>query len=112
MTAVFTATVLQFVISLYILPAYPETASVVTIINGVLGLAVPTAILLGLIWGDLYAARSVGRIAVDAGGKLLTPAAAEAMIADALGDLTLTLDSGLPSAPATSTWWRATRASA
>ena len=90
-TAVFTATVAWFVISLYVLPAYPETASVVTIVNGVLGLAIPTAILLGLVWGDLYAARSVGRIAVGAGGKMLTPAAAEAMIADALRDSTLTL---------------------
>ena len=90
-TAVFTATVAWFVISLYVLPAYPETASVVTIVNGVLGLAIPMAILLGLVWGDLYAARSVGRIVVGAGGKMLTPAAAEAMIADALGDSTLTL---------------------
>ena len=90
-TAVFTATVAWFVISLYVLPAYPETASVVTIVNGVLGLAIPMAILLGLVWEDLYAARSVGRIAVGAGGKMLTPAAAEAMIADALGDSTLTL---------------------
>ena len=89
--AVFTATVAWFVISLYVLPAYPETASVVTIVNGVLGLAIPMAILLGLVWGDLYAARSVGRIVLGAGEKMLTPAAAEAMIGDALGDSTLTL---------------------
>ena len=74
-TAVFTATVAWFVISLYVLPAYPETASVVTIVNGVLGLAIPMAILLGLVWEDLYAARSVGQIAVRAGGKPLTAAA-------------------------------------
>src|SRR3954452_5605502 len=90
-TAVFTATVAWFVISLYVLPAYPETASVVTIVNGLLGLAIPMAILLGLVWEDLYAARSVGQIAVRAHGKPLTPAAAEAMIADALGDPNLTL---------------------
>ena len=87
-TAVFTATVAWFVISLYVLPAYPETASVVTIVNGVLGLAIPMAILLGLVWGDLYAARSVGRIAVRAGGKPLTAAAVQAMIGEALGDST------------------------
>ena len=90
-TAVFTATVAWFVISLYVLPAYPETASVVTIVNGVLGLAIPMAILLGLVWGDLYAARSVGRIVLGAGGKVLTPVAVEAIIADAIGDPTLTL---------------------
>src|SRR3954447_16799132 len=66
-TAVFTATVAWFVVSLYVLPAYPETASVVTIVNGVLGLAIPMAILVGLVWGDLYAANSVGQIAVRAG---------------------------------------------
>ena len=78
-TAVFTATVAWFVISLYVLPAYPEAASVVTIVNGVLGLAIPMAILLGLVWGDLYAARSVGRIVLGAGGKALTPVAVEAI---------------------------------
>jgi signal transduction histidine kinase len=90
-TAVFTATVAWFVVSLYVLPAFPETASLVTIVNGVLGLAIPMAILLGLVWGDVYAARSVGQIVLSTGGRTLTPAAAEAMIAAALGDSTLTL---------------------
>ncbi len=90
-TAVFTATVAWFVISLYVLPAYPETASVVTIVNGVLGLAIPTAILLGLVWGDLYAARSVGQIAVRAGGKPLTAAGVQTVIGEALGDSTTAL---------------------
>ena len=90
-TAVFTATVAWFVISLYVLPAYPETASVVTIVNGVLGLAVPMAILLGLVWEDLYAARSVGQIAVRAGGKPLTAAGVQTVIGEALGDSTTAL---------------------
>ena len=118
-TAVFIATVAWFVISLYVLPAYPETASVVTIGNGVLGLAIPMAILLGLVWGDLYAARSVGRIVLGAGGKLLTPVAVETIIADAIGDPTLTLglcgrrSATAMSAPAAPRWsfrvtlWRA-----
>ena len=46
----------------------------VTIVNGVLGLAIPMAILLGLVWGDLYAARSVGRIVLGAREKMLTSA--------------------------------------
>src|SRR3954454_11941287 len=95
-TAVFTATVAWFVISLYVLPTYPETASVVTIVNGVLGVAIPIAILLGLVSGDLYAARSGGGIVWDAGGKVLAPVAVEAMIADAIGDPTLTLGLWVP----------------
>ena len=90
-TAVFTASVLQFVISLYVLPAYPETASAVTIVNGLLGLAVPMAILLGLVWEDLHAARSVGQIAVRAGGKPLTAAGVQTVIGEALGDSTTAL---------------------
>src|SRR4051795_7586641 len=90
-TAVFTATVAWFVISLYLLPAYPGTASLVTIVNGVLGLAIPMAILLGLFWGDLSAARSVGQIAVRAGGKPLTAAGVQTVIGEALGDSTTTL---------------------
>ena len=64
--AVFTATVAWFVISLYLLPAYPETASAVTIVNGVLGLAIPMAILLGQVSWDRFAAISLGQIAVRA----------------------------------------------
>ncbi len=90
-TAVFTATVAWFVISLYVLPAYPETASVVTIVNGVLGLAIPIAILLGLVWQDLAASRSVGQIAVRAGGKPLTAAGVQTVIGEALGDPSTTL---------------------
>ena len=84
--AVFTATVAWFVISLYVLPAYPGTASAVRIGDGVLGVAVPMAILLGLVWGDLFAAMSLGQIAVRANGKPLTPAGVQGVIGDALGD--------------------------
>ena len=89
--AVFTATVAWFVISLYVLPAYPGTASAVRIVDGVLGLAVPMAILLGLVWEDLFAAISLGQIAVRAGGRPLTPAAVQNMIGDALGDPSMIL---------------------
>ena len=71
--AVFTATVAWFVISLYVLPAYPATASAVRIVDGALGVAVPLAILLGQLRGDLFAARSLGQIAVRASGKPMTP---------------------------------------
>jgi signal transduction histidine kinase len=90
-TAVFSATVAWFVISLYVLPAYPETASVVTIVNGLLGLAIPMAILLGLVGADLAASRSVGQIAVRARGKPLTAAGVQTMIGEALGDSATTL---------------------
>ena len=89
--AVFTATVAWFVISLYVLPAYPGTASAARIGDGVLGLAVPMAILVGLVWEDLFAAISLGQIAVRAGGRPLTPAAVQNVIGDALGDSSLIL---------------------
>ena len=63
----------------------------VTIVNGVIGLAVPMAILLGLVWEDLYSARSVGQIAVRAGGKPLTAAGVQTVIGEALGDSTTAL---------------------
>jgi signal transduction histidine kinase len=63
----------------------------VRIVDGVLGVAVPMAILLGLVWGDLSAARSVGQIAVRASGKPLTAAGVQRMIGEALGDSTATL---------------------
>ena len=89
--AVFTATVAWFVISLYLLPAYPGTASAVTIVNGVLGLAIPLAILLGQVSWDRFAAISLGQIAVRARDGPLTPAAVQELLADALGDSTVTL---------------------
>jgi signal transduction histidine kinase len=89
--AVFTATVAWFVISLYVLPAYPGTASAVRIVDGLLGVAVPMAILLGLLWGNLFAAISLGQIAVRARGRPLTPAAVQNVIADALGDSSMIL---------------------
>ena len=89
--AIFTATVGWFVISLYVVPAYPGTASAVVIVDGVLGVAIPMAILLGLVWGDLFAAMSLSQIAVRARGTPLTPAAVQKLIGDALGDSTLVL---------------------
>ena len=89
--AVFTATVAWFVISLYLLPAYPGTASAVTIVNGVLGLAIPLAILLGQVSWDRFAAISLGQIAVRARDGPLTPSAVQEVLADALGDSTVTL---------------------
>jgi signal transduction histidine kinase len=89
--AVFAATVAWFVISLYLLPAYPGTASAVRIVDGALGVAIPMAILLGLVWGDLFAAMSLGQIAMRASGKPLDPLAVQKVIGDALGDSTLAL---------------------
>jgi signal transduction histidine kinase len=89
--AVFTATVAWFVVSLYLLPAYPGTASAVTIVNGVLGLAIPVAILLGQVAGDRFAAISLGQIAVRAHEGPLTPSAVQEVLGDALGDPTVTL---------------------
>ena len=45
-----------------------------TVVNGVLGLAGPLAILLGQVWEDLFAAISLGQIAVRAGEPLTASA--------------------------------------
>jgi signal transduction histidine kinase len=89
--AVFTATVANFVISLYLVPAYPGTASAMTIVGGVLGLAVPLAILLGQVYWDRFAAVSLGQIAVRGRDGPLTPSGVQEVLADALGDSTVTL---------------------
>jgi signal transduction histidine kinase len=89
--AVFTATVGWFVISLYLVPAYPGTEAAVRVVDGVLGLAVPMAILVGLVAGDRLAAISLGQIAVRARDRALTPSAVQEVLADALGDPTVTL---------------------
>jgi len=89
--AVFAAIVVWFVISLYVLPAYPGTRAAVTVVNGVLGLAGPLAMLLGQVWGDRFAAISLGQIAVRARDRPLTPSAVQDVLADALGDSTVTL---------------------
>ena len=85
------ATVVEFVVSLFLPAAFPGTRDALRIINGALAVAVPVAILAGQVRGDLSAAVNLGRIVLGAGGKVLTPAAAETMIGDALGDSTLTL---------------------
>jgi len=89
--AVFAATVAWFVISLFVLPAYPGTASAVRIVDGALGVAVPIAILLGQVWGDLFAAISLSQIAVRASGGSMTPEGVQQMLGDALDDSSLTL---------------------
>ena len=61
------------------------------IVNGALGLAIPMAILLGQVSGDLFAAKSLGQIAVRARDRPLTPSAVQQLLGDALGDSTVTL---------------------
>ena len=91
LAVVVVATVVEFVVSLFVPSAFPGTRDALRIINGVLALAVPVAIVAGQVRGDLFAAVSLGRIVLGAGGKGLTPRAVETMIGDAVGDSTLTL---------------------
>ena len=91
LAVVFIASIAQFVIALFISPAYPGATDALRIVDGVVTLAVPGAILVGQIRGNFFAAMSVGKIAVRAGGKPLTPLALQKVIGDALGDSTLAL---------------------
>lgn len=91
LTVVFLLMLTQFVIALFVTAAYPETRGTFKVINGGLSLMIPAAILVGQIRGNVFAAVSLGQIAVRAGGRSMTPAMAESVIGDALGDPTLRL---------------------
>jgi signal transduction histidine kinase len=87
--SVFIATVAWFVVSLYVVPAYPGTESAARIVDGVLGVAIPIAILLGQVSGDLFAAISLSQIAVRARGGPLTPAGVQQILGEGLDDSSL-----------------------
>lgn len=77
LAVVFIANIAEFVIALFVTPAYPGTREAFRIANGVVTLALPIAILLGQLRGDVFAARSLGRIAVRGRGQPLTPVAVQ-----------------------------------
>jgi signal transduction histidine kinase len=91
LTAVFLLMLAQFVVALFVAAAYPETRATFKVINGVLSLAIPASILVGQIRGNVFAAVSLGQIAVRAGGRSMTPAGVQRVIGDALGDSSLAL---------------------
>jgi signal transduction histidine kinase len=85
------ASTAAFVISLLVLTAHPASGESLRIVSGVLRLLVPLALLVGQFRGDMFAARSLGRIAIDANGQRLTPAAVQTILSEALGDPALQL---------------------
>lgn len=91
LAAVFIANIAEFVIFLFVAPAYPGTQDVLKIVEGVLAVAVPAAIVVGQLRGDMFAARSLGQIAVGGSGKPTTTADVQTLVADALGDSTVSL---------------------
>jgi len=90
LAVVFIAYIVEFGIALFLLPAYPGTREALRVAGGVLMLAIPAAILVGQIQGDVFAARSLRRIAVRRGTQL-TPATVQNVLRDALRDSTLRL---------------------
>ncbi|HJS96774.1 MAG TPA: ATP-binding protein [Solirubrobacteraceae bacterium] len=88
---VFIANIVEFVLFLFVGPAYPSTSRAFRIADGVVTLAVPVAMLVGQVRGDVFAARSLGQLALRASGERLTHADVQKMIGDAVGDSTLTL---------------------
>ncbi len=85
------ASIAEFVVSLFLPSAFPGTTETLKVINGLLTVALPGAIFAGQARGDVFAARSLGQIAMRSGEKTLTPAAAQKLIREALGDATITL---------------------
>ncbi len=85
------ATIVEFVVSLFLPAAFPGTRETLKIINGLVTVAVPVAIFAGQVRGDVFAAMSLGQIVVREGGRSLSPGTVENLIGDALGDASLTL---------------------
>jgi signal transduction histidine kinase len=80
-----------FVVSLLVLGAYPGAGQTLRVISGVFRVSIPLTLLIGQIRGSMFAARSLGRIAVRASGERLTPTVVRTMLSDALRDPSLEL---------------------
>ena len=91
LAVVFVAGLAEFVIAPFVVSAYPGTKETFRIANGLLRLGIPLAMVVGQLRGDRLAARSLAQIAVRASGKPWTRKTVQKVIADALGDPTLTL---------------------
>jgi signal transduction histidine kinase len=85
------ANIIGFVVTLVLLAAYPGSGPALAIVAGGLRVAIPVALLVGQVRGDMLTARSLGRVAVDASGRPQTPAGVERLLGDALDDTTLRL---------------------
>ena len=88
--------IVEFVLAISLRPVFPGTTETLKWINGLAGVAIPVAIFVGQVRGDLFAAVSLGQIVVREGGRPLTPASVQAMIGNALGDPTLRLALWVP----------------
>jgi signal transduction histidine kinase len=89
LTVAFLANIVEFVMFLFIGPAYPATKDAFRVADGVVTLAVPFAILVGQMRGQAFAAMGIGQLVVRAGRNPMTPAGVQRTIADALGDASL-----------------------
>lgn len=91
LAAVFIASIVEFVVALFVMTAYPGTGEAFRMVDGALTLAVPLAIMVGQLRGDGFAAMTLGRIAVRTGGRTITPTEAQQVLRDILADSTLLL---------------------
>lgn len=91
LAAVVLANIVEFVVSLFLPSAFPETRETLKVLNGLTTLAVPAAIFAGQLRGAAFAAVSLGQIALREGGRSMTAADVQRVIAEALGDPTLRL---------------------
>jgi signal transduction histidine kinase len=86
LTVAFLASIVEFVMFLFIGPAYPDTRAAFKIADGVVTLAVPFAILIGQARGQSFASMSLGQLVVRASRGSITPAVVQQTLSDALGD--------------------------
>lgn len=88
--------IFEFVLSLFLPSAFPETAGTLKVLNGLTYVGIPVAMFAGQVRGDIFAAVRLSRIAMHRGAEAVTPAAVQTMIRDALGDPTLELSIWAP----------------
>lgn len=87
----FIANIVEFVLFLFVGPAYPGTRGAFRLVEGMVTVAVPVAMLVGQLRGDVFAAKRLGQLALWGSGERFTPADMQKMIGDALGDSSLRL---------------------
>jgi signal transduction histidine kinase len=85
------ASIVLFVMSLFILPAYPGTTQVFRVVDALVLFAIPGAMIIGQTRGRVFAASRAVQLVASMDGSTATPAQIQELAREALGDPTLRL---------------------
>jgi signal transduction histidine kinase len=81
------ATIVEFVLAAFLIaPAYPATTQAFRVSDALLTFAIPVAIILGQMRGNLFAASSAGEMIVSTRGTPVTPVGIQQLLREATGD--------------------------